>query len=309
MSHSGTCRLAARTQLHRFEQELLKAAQEARSVVVVEAERGKRTSLVKGTRREEQVHAEQHELASTGEGVDHFPALKFYTHPLVPEMARRLRAKGYTAPAGYNAKHLAVEIGAKIAAGKYRELGITPEQAFSVMNHYRGLLERTHGSARASRIVEAGYNSLRRAGYGKPNQKLRKGQNLLGPGQSRSGGELQPPDEGRGGGRGDRDARGVEPDLSKGPGKDAGGKTWPLSRSARSDEEPGLLTPEEERTVNEEQRRSADKLLGEQLTTQIKSGSPAKPAKLKPAKNRGLFDEPEEESGTFWLRVRIRTRH
>jgi hypothetical protein len=204
-----------RTQLHRFEQELLKAAQEARSVVVVEAERGKRTSLVKGTRREEQAHAEQHELASTGEGVDHFPALKFYAHPLVPAMARRLRAKGYTAPAGYNAKHLAVEIGAKIAAGKYRELGITPEQAFSVMNHYRGLLERTHGSARASRIVEAGYNSLRRAGYGKPNQKLRKGQNLLGPGQSRSGGELQAPDEGRGGGRGDRDARGVEPDLSE----------------------------------------------------------------------------------------------
>jgi hypothetical protein len=41
----------------------------------------------------------------------------------------------------------------------------------------------------------------------------------------------------------------------------------------------------------------------------LKSGGAAKPAKLKAAKNRGLFDEPEEESGIFWLRVRIRTRH
>jgi hypothetical protein len=61
-----------------------------------------------------------------------------------------------------------------------------------------------------------------------------------------------------------------------------------------------MFSAEENRVSAEERQRGEEKLLGDQLTAQLKSGGAAKPAKLKPAKNRGLFDEPgPEQEGLF----------
>lgn len=61
-----------------------------------------------------------------------------------------------------------------------------------------------------------------------------------------------------------------------------------------------LFTPEEEAASKIAAKSAGDKLLGDQLTAQIKSGMAARPAKLKPAKNRSLFeDEGPEQGGLF----------
>ena len=48
-----------------------------------------------------------------------------------------------------------------------------------------------------------------------------------------------------------------------------------------------------------------DRLLGERLTAQIKSGLPARPSNLKPAETRGLFDGPESEQGNLFQPSRV----
>ncbi len=70
-------------------------------------------------------------------------------------------------------------------------------------------------------------------------------------------------------------------------------KTHALSNA----EQLSAVTPAEEAGSRADAKQSADKLLGDQLSAQIASGGPVKPSNLKPAENRGLFDEPEPETG------------
>jgi hypothetical protein len=62
----------------------------------------------------------------------------------------------------------------------------------------------------------------------------------------------------------------------------------------------GLFSSEAERQSQLDAQHNADKLLGDRLTAQFQSGLAAKPTKLKPAKNRGLFEEEQPESGDLF---------
>ncbi len=68
----------------------------------------------------------------------------------------------------------------------------------------------------------------------------------------------------------------------------------------RPDVSPGLFGDDAERTAREDAERDRAQLLHDQLTAQIASGGAARPAKLKPAENRGLFEEAQPESGNLF---------
>lgn len=79
------------------------------------------------------------------------------------------------------------------------------------------------------------------------------------------------------------------------PGK---GERGSFSRKpAKPGAEPSLFDTAEEAQAKLDAQKHEDKLLGDQLTAQLKSGMAAKPSKLKPIKQRGLFEEegPEQE--------------
>lgn len=61
-----------------------------------------------------------------------------------------------------------------------------------------------------------------------------------------------------------------------------------------------LFSAQAERQSRLDDQRAKDKLLGDQLTAQVKSGGAVKPPKLKPARSRPLFDEPEAEQRSLF---------
>jgi len=61
-----------------------------------------------------------------------------------------------------------------------------------------------------------------------------------------------------------------------------------------------FVTPTEELKSKAQQAANEAKLTHDQLTAQLKSGGAVKPSRLKPAENRGLFDEEKPESGDLF---------
>lgn len=61
-----------------------------------------------------------------------------------------------------------------------------------------------------------------------------------------------------------------------------------------------LFSDAEEKQSRDATASGEARLLGDRLTAQIKSGLAAKPSKLKPAENRGLFDESKPETGSLF---------
>jgi GNAT superfamily N-acetyltransferase len=92
-----------------------------------------------------------------------------------------------------------------------------------------------------------------------------------------------------------------------GSGGGAGG-VGPAHGREGSDEGPELSRPPSrnlslfgnEDHNAEAERLAAERLTGARLTAQLKSGGAVKPSKLKPAENRGLFDEEKPESGDLF---------
>jgi hypothetical protein len=62
----------------------------------------------------------------------------------------------------------------------------------------------------------------------------------------------------------------------------------------------GLFDSDAERQSQVDAQRGADKLTHDQLTAQLKSGGQVRPSNLKPAENRGLFEEEKPESGNLF---------
>jgi hypothetical protein len=65
----------------------------------------------------------------------------------------------------------------------------------------------------------------------------------------------------------------------------------PAAARGSDHDTPGLFDQATERQSQVDAQRGADQLLGDQLTAQFQSGLAAKPTKLKPAQNSGLFEE------------------
>jgi hypothetical protein len=70
-----------------------------------------------------------------------------------------------------------------------------------------------------------------------------------------------------------------------------------------ADDEPGLFDSRTEQQSQVDAQRGADQLTHDRLTAQLKSGGAVKPSNLKPAENRGLFDEEKPESGSLFGRL------
>ncbi|HLI85767.1 MAG TPA: hypothetical protein VKV17_17770 [Bryobacteraceae bacterium] len=73
-------------------------------------------------------------------------------------------------------------------------------------------------------------------------------------------------------------------------------------------EQAGFFDAGTERQSPVDAQRGADRLLGDQLAAQLKSGLAAKPTKLKPAQNRGLFSDAGPEPGDLFGQM-SRTMH
>jgi hypothetical protein len=74
----------------------------------------------------------------------------------------------------------------------------------------------------------------------------------------------------------------------------------PTSKDLREASQESLVSPEAEAESKATDKSNAEKLLGQQLTAQMRSGMAAKPTKLKPAQNRSLFDvDGPEQGGLF----------
>jgi hypothetical protein len=122
--------------------------------------------------------------------------------------------------------------------------------------------------------------------------------------QERSGqvgsGEPHPMDAGRIGAddSGAAGALPARPEVKRLFGSERGSISFKPAKN--SPDEPGLFDSASEQQSQIEAQRSANQLTHDQLTAQIKSGLAAKPTKLKPAENRGLFDEETPESGSLF---------
>jgi hypothetical protein len=73
-------------------------------------------------------------------------------------------------------------------------------------------------------------------------------------------------------------------------------------KAAAQDLGPGLFPTAEERQSREDATRNDTQILHDRLTAQLASGMPARPTKLKPAENRGLFEQEDPEQGGLFSR-------
>jgi len=180
----------------------------------------------------------------------------------------------------------ASEIGVRLMRpGRYRELNLTFPQARSVGADYVRTLRKEYGSVPPREIARRVFDALRH-----PDTRGGGESDAL-PGSIRSAGEPGP----RGG---------IEPDSSirrQPPEKDSHGRSLPRELLPGADAgEPGLFDSSAERQSQVDAQRGADKLTHDRLTAQLKSGGQVKPSNLKPAENRGLFDEEKPESGDLF---------
>ena len=267
--------------------------------------------------REELTHWKQQGVGDLG--IHSNTAKELLAHRNYPLARRALLRQGYSD----DPVQMASEIGAKLAAGKFAELGLNRQQALDFLEHYASTLTLRHGADGArdilrfvdarnrirvdQSIARAALLPPRRPGgsFGTPavgsldargNGSVGEGIFAPAPGRTAGGKEVsnasrasrpQGPglfDEGTGG----EPVRGVAP-----------GRTEEVGGGVRQDV-PGLLDADTQRQGREDAQRNKDQLLHDQLTAQLKSGGPARPAKLKPAENRGLFEEEQpEQEGLF----------
>lgn len=74
----------------------------------------------------------------------------------------------------------------------------------------------------------------------------------------------------------------------------------PVGTSELDRQQQSFVTPEAEAQSRTDSQHSTDKLLGDRLTAQIRSGMPAKSAMLKPAQTGSLFDQAGPEQGSLF---------
>ncbi len=191
-----------------------------------------------------------------------------------------------------------LEVMASIGTGSHAEVGLSDAEAREIYEAWAGGLERAHGKERAATAVLRVHPKLRKelidARYAGIRDSLRA---RAGDGAVRGRSDVAPGPQPAG----DRGPLGPAEDDSplESPRQRTGGIRSGVE-AGPSREQGGLFDAAAERQSEVDAGRDADKLLGERLTAQFKSGLAAKPSKLKPAQNRGLFEEPQSESGNLF---------
>jgi hypothetical protein len=201
---------------------------------------------------------------------------------------RALYARGYEFRSRGEA---AAEVGVRLMRpGRNEEIGLSRAEARSLAAEYVRALRKEHGSVNSREIAKRITSALRRGNEGGGGQ----------PGALPG----RPGPEGGGRPRG-----GTEADTSR-PGPRTGAdlqrgqlrqEALASGKGAGEQRTLHLFFPDGEEESELAGKRGAEKLLGDQLTAQVRSGMAAKPTKLKPAENRGLFDEegPEQRGFNF----------
>jgi hypothetical protein len=148
-----------------------------------------------------------------------------------------------------------------------------------------------HGSNAVDSVLDKAHYEIRNAIHGRDGE-TREQQ----PGPVRTGSPGQT--EGAGGSV----PQGGQAGSAERPGGDVSGSGGRSSEISETPERSNLdlFSPAEREQIEREARGLADKLLHDQLTAQLKSGGQVKPSNLKPAENRGLFEEHQPESGNLF---------
>jgi len=192
-------------------------------------------------------------------------------------------------PEGELASEIAVRL---LRPEGYKKLGISSTEARTLAAQYVRALRNEYGPRRTTEIAQRVFDTAR-TGY--PRQSAgesRPGRTAIsgGPGQDLRASPA---------GERDSEKQGRPPDP-----RDEGPSGYQPNRvgSGNSPSGPGLFDTADEQQSREDAEHNQAKLLHDQLTAQIKSGLPAKPAKLKPTQNRGLFDEEQPEQGGLFYK-------
>ena len=233
------------------------AARAGKSLIVVMDHEGFSDEIKTTALNEELDHRLQSVLAGGGAAKSHLSegGSQRFTQGTPPARTATAALGHY----GFTASgEAASEIGVRLMRpGRYRELNLTFPEARSLGADYVRTLRKEHGSVPPREIAQRVFNALRR-----PDRR--------GGGEFDAlSGSVRPP-----GGPGRRG--GIEPDSSirrqSSPegrvGRPVSGELLP-SVDAR---EPGLFDADTERQSQVDSQRDSDKLLGERLTAQFKSG-------------------------------------
>jgi len=231
------------------------------------------------------LHSAQRGMVNAqGEHVD-YGAVQ--NHPVATKMAKALGALGYP----QDPETMTLEMATHAASGPegWKDAGITPDEAVAFLQHYFQEVEKAH-PGRGDELLQWVYPSIRRKLASSSQQSQKSSVDGAAPGSASApapttvrpgsgGSQLAPSRRSlrKGGTRGSE--AGIPADVSSG--------------------QPGLFGEEAEQQSREDDQRYRDKLLGEQLTAQFKSGMAVKPSNLKPAQNRNLFENPPEPGMLF----------
>ena len=183
------------------------------------------------------------------------------------------------------------EMAAILQGGEWAKLGLSDSQANEAWHRFGKLMSDRYGE-QGREVLKYGHES-----HAGARERIEQG-------AGRPDGGDAAPLGGEDEGTGPRYRFAVRRDSLRGPG----GVQPPVAGTHGSAGEakgsgsgqPGLFDSAAERQSQVDAQRDSDKLLGERLTAQFKSGLAAKPSKLKPVENRGLFEEARPETGNLF---------
>jgi len=229
--------------------------------------------------REELTHGRQAETAADPEKA---AAVRSATmaHPAFDKARAALQKKAlYSRMSDETAVR---EVTAKIAAGLRGQVNLSVGEAADVLRTYYEAVANHFDAETADRVLEYADKEGRQAVDG-ARRRIQAELLRRRPGDGAPSEGISRIQEGRRGG------------TEEIPGGTGGGGQTEFSTGQR-----GLFDAGAERQSQVDSERDADKLLGERLTAQFKSGLAARPTNLKPAENRGLFEEQRPESGNLF---------
>jgi hypothetical protein len=269
-----------------------RAAVSGKSLIVVGDHEGATDETKTAALREELDHAAQSRLAGGRSANRHLSEAN--ASSFVAGSAEGNRATAALSRYQFeSAGEAAAEVGARLMQPqRYQQLDLSHSEARSLGARYVRELRREHGSVKPREIAKRVISALRRGPEGSGGK----------PGEVP--GRLRP------GGRG-RTGAGNKPDTSA--FRNATGADYerqprdllPAGNAAGENPEGSLFGPEAERQSQVDNQHGENRLLHDQLTAQINSGLAKGPSKLKPAKNRSLFDEDGPEQGALFNASRL----
>lgn len=268
-----------------------RTATQGRPMVLIDTSGRRTPEELQVTAAEEVSHAAQ--IEATGARFDKHVGYAFYDHPYAMLAATRLREAGYSK---VDDATLSMEIGVRLMRpGRYRELGLTAEQAVELAGFYWDTLEARHGPGKVAKITADIYNTFGEAIYD-ARQAAHGGRRSAGEGRLAP----VPTAEAAAGTRG---GTAVLAQVKRGAGGEGGGGEAETST-------PSLFGEATEQRVAAENAAYQGRLEGDRLTAQFRAPVTREEQlrRLKRAKAKeqpGLFGGPSPEPQGSLFRLRL----